>query len=85
MINFVNCPVMWQSKLQRETALSMMETEITSLSHSCQELFPVTDMVESMSKVVGLLSPKTSMKVSIHEDNAGALILAKTLPPQFAP
>eukprot|EP00804_Cyclotella_cryptica_P024019 CCRYP_020058-RA/>CCRYP_020058-RA protein AED:0.35 eAED:0.35 QI:0/-1/0/1/-1/0/1/0/65 len=25
------------------------------------------------------------MKVSIHEDNAGALVLAETLPPQFTP
>eukprot|EP00804_Cyclotella_cryptica_P010003 CCRYP_015429-RA/>CCRYP_015429-RA protein AED:0.12 eAED:0.12 QI:0/-1/0/1/-1/0/1/0/80 len=25
------------------------------------------------------------MNVSIHEDNAGALVLANTLPPQFTP
>jgi len=25
------------------------------------------------------------MNVSIHEDNLGALVLAKTLPPQFTP
>ena len=25
------------------------------------------------------------MKVTIHEDNAGALVLAETLPPQFTP
>jgi hypothetical protein len=25
------------------------------------------------------------MNVSIHEDNSGALVLAKTLPPQFTP
>ena len=25
------------------------------------------------------------MHVSIHEDNAGALVLAETLPPQFTP
>eukprot|EP00804_Cyclotella_cryptica_P007048 CCRYP_019910-RA/>CCRYP_019910-RA protein AED:0.20 eAED:0.20 QI:0/-1/0/1/-1/0/1/0/80 len=25
------------------------------------------------------------MNVSIHEDNAGALVLAETLPPQFTP
>ncbi len=27
-INVANCPVMWQSKLQTETALSTMEAEI---------------------------------------------------------
>ena len=26
-----------------------------------------------------------TMNVSIHEDNAGALVLAETLPPQFTP
>ena len=25
------------------------------------------------------------MKLSVHEDNSGALVLAKTLPPQFTP
>jgi hypothetical protein len=25
------------------------------------------------------------MRVSVHEDNSGALVLAKTLPPQFMP
>ncbi len=25
------------------------------------------------------------MKVSVHEDNSGALVLAETLPPQFTP
>ena len=43
------------------------------------------DMVKSLSSAVGLPSPETSMNVSIHEDNAGALVLAKTLPPQFTP
>jgi hypothetical protein len=33
VINFANCPVMWQSKLQMETALSTMEAEIVAISH----------------------------------------------------
>ena len=83
VINVGDCPVMWKSKLQRETALSTMEAKIVVLAHSCRELFPIMDMVESMSKVFGLSNPKTSIQVSIHEDNAGALVLAETLPPQF--
>ena len=27
----------------------------------------------------------TTMNVSIHEDNSGSLVLAKTFPPQFTP
>ena len=85
VINVADCPVHWQSKLQTETALSTMEAEIVALAHSCQELFPIMDMVSSIGPVVGLEVGDTSMNVSIHEDNAGALILAETLPPQYTP
>ena len=45
-ITVADCPVIWQSKLQTETALSTMEAEIIALAHSCKELFPIMDMVE---------------------------------------
>ena len=85
VITFVDCPVLWQSKLQTETALSTMEAEIISLSHSCRVLFPICDMTQALGKAVGLPIGETTIKVSIHEDNAGALVLAQTLPPQFTP
>ena len=62
-----------------------MEAEIVALVHSCRELFPIMDMVTVLGPAVGLLVGDTTMNVSIHEDNAGALILAQTLPPQFTP
>ena len=80
-----NCPVLWQSKLQTETALSTMEAEIVALAHSCRELFPIMDMVTLLGTKVGLPLKETTMNVSFHEDNAGALVLAETLPPQFTP
>jgi hypothetical protein len=43
------------------------------------------DMVSSVTKSVNFPIGKTTMNVSIHEDNLGALVLAKTLPPQFTP
>ena len=47
---------------------------------------PIIDLVESVGKAVGLgNSTGPKMHVIIHEDNAGALILAKTVPPQFTP
>ena len=36
----VICPVLWQSKLQIEMALSTMETEIVTLVHNCRDFFP---------------------------------------------
>ena len=62
-----------------------MQAELIALAHSMRELLPLMDMVVSLSSAVGLESPETTMNVSIHEDNAGALILAETLPPQFTP
>ena len=50
VITVANCPVLWQSKLQTETALSTMEAEIMTLAHSCQELFPVMDMVSMLGE-----------------------------------
>jgi len=86
LITVSDCPMVWISKLQTETALSTMEAEINALAHCCRELFPVIDIVEEIGKTVGLeTKDMISMHVSVHEDNAGALILAETLPPQFTP
>ena len=62
-----------------------MESEIHALDHSCRELFPIIDITKSLGKTVGLLIGETTMNVSIHENNVGALILVKTFPPQFTP
>ncbi len=77
--------MLWQSKLQTETALSTMEAEIVAISHCACELIPIMQMVEFLGPAVGLLVDCTSMHVCIHEDDAGALILADTLPPQYTP
>jgi len=62
-----------------------MEAKTIALSACCRELFPIMDMVSSVTKSVKPPIGKTAMNVSIHEDNSGALVLAKTLPPQFTP
>jgi hypothetical protein len=43
------------------------------------------DMASLLGAKVGLPVSRTTMNVSIREDNAGALVLAETLPPQFTP
>ena len=85
VITVADCPVLWQSKLQTETALSTMESEVVALAHSCRELFPVMDIVSCIGPAVGIPAGEVSMNVSIHEDNSGALILGQTLPPQYTP
>jgi hypothetical protein len=85
IITFAECPVTWQSTLQTETALSAMEAKIIALSKCCRELFPIIDMVHLLAEVTNLPIGNMTMNVSILEDNSGALVLAKTLPPQFTP
>ena len=48
-------------------------------------LRPFLDMVDSLGDAVGLPKDLTIMHVSIHDDNAGALFLAETVPPQQMP
>ncbi len=43
------------------------------------------DMVQSLAVAVGIPAGDVNMKVSVHEDNSGASVLAETLPPQFTP
>jgi hypothetical protein len=82
---FAGVPVMWQSKLQTETALSTMDAEIIALAACMRELIPIIDIVQSLADAVGRQTGVVNMKVSVHEDNSGALVLAETLPPQFTP
>ncbi|KAL7475932.1 hypothetical protein ACHAW6_007030 [Cyclotella cf. meneghiniana] len=86
LITVCDCPVVWVSKLQTKSALSMMEAEIVALAHCCRDLFPIIDIVTEFGKVIGLPSKDLAlMHVSVHEDNAGDLILAQTIPPEFTP
>ncbi len=39
----------------------------------------------TVTSQVNLPIGETTMKLSVHEDNSGALVLVKTLPPQFTP
>jgi hypothetical protein len=41
------------------------------------------NMVQLLAVAVGIPAGDVNMRVSVHEDNLGALVLAETLPPQF--
>ncbi len=77
--------MLWQSKLQTETALSTMEAEITALAACMRELIPIMDIVQSLADAVGIPAGDVNMRVSVHEDNLGALVLDETLPPEISP
>jgi hypothetical protein len=50
-----------------------------------KELIPIMDMIQSLAVAVGIPARDVNMRVSVHEDNSCALVLAETLPPQFTP
>ncbi len=63
-----------------------MEAEIKAIAHSCKELFPIIDFVPEIGTIVGLPNRDlTTMHISIHKYNAGSLVLAEIIPPQFTP
>ncbi len=67
IITFAECPVLWQSKLQTETALSTIKAEVIALSACCRELYQIIDMVSSLTRSINLPIDKTTMNVSIHK------------------
>lgn len=86
LISLSDSPVLRIFKLQRETVLLTIETEVNALACCCCELFSVIGTVGKIGKAAGLpTEDMTKMHVFVHKDNSGALILAKTIPPQFTP
>ncbi len=83
MVMVANCPIMWLSKLQSETTLSTMEAEIIALVQRFCKLFLIINGVSIMGKAIGLPVGNTTIQVLIHKDYVAALVLAKTLIPQF--
>jgi len=77
VIMFAGVPIMWQSKLQTETALWTMEAEKIALAACMRDLIPIIDMVRDLARAVGLQSGDVNMHVFVHKDNSGALVLAE--------
>ena len=80
------CPVIWASKLQSDIALSTMEAEYNALSTALKDLLPLKRLVQTVAKAVEIpLDPKILMRVTVWEDNTGALTLANLEPGRMTP
>ena len=68
-----------------------MEAEVIALASCCRDLVPIINLVDKIGIAIDIKQPEgdifdsSTMHVTIHEDNSGALILATTPPPQFTP
>ena len=80
VIKYAGCPIVWQSKLQTETALSTTEAEYIALSTAPREVISLMALLkEAMHRDHGIpnvtVTPKIHCKV--FEDNSGALAMAQ--------
>ena len=81
IIEIANCPVIWVSKLQSTIATSTMESEYTALSMALRAAIPLLAVVSSVTEGLHYHKHKQlTFKATVHEDNQGALILAKLEP-----
>ena len=68
-----NCPVIWQSKLQVETALSTTEAEVVALSQGMRELIWLQWLTMDIASTSGTeLKIKVEIKSQV-KDNNGAI------------
>lgn len=80
------CPIYWRSKLQSEISLSTMMSEYIALSTAMRDLIPLRHIVLDICRGLDLSEDlQSTVKSNIWEDNAGAVTLAKLVPPRVTP
>jgi hypothetical protein len=78
VIKYAGCPIVWSSKLQSTIALSTTEAEYMALSIAAREVIYLINLTnELMSHGVDLVASKPRFCITIYEDNAGAIELAR--------
>ena len=78
LISVFGCPIIWQSKLQTQIALSTTEAEYIALSQSLRDTIPIMNLFKELQTNgfdENYVAPKVHCKA--FEDNMGALELAK--------
>jgi hypothetical protein len=86
IIEIMGCSVLWKSQLQTSIATSTMESEYTALSMALRAAIPLLDICVSINQGLGITKDKLlTFKTTIHEDNIGALTLAKLEPGRHTP
>ena len=77
VITYAGCPIVWASKLQRESALSRTEAEYMAISEAFRLLLPLMGLLEeAREKRVPIESGPPVVRCKAFEDNSGALELA---------
>jgi hypothetical protein len=78
VITYAGCPIIWGSKLQRESALSTTEAEYMAISEAFRSLLPLMDLLEeAREKGIPIETGPPVVRCKAFEDNSGALELAR--------
>ncbi len=87
IIETMGCPVQWSSKLQSTIATSTMEAEYTALSMALRVAIPLIDVCKYVIRKFRTPSDTNlvTFKTTVHEDNMGALTLARLEPGRNTP
>jgi hypothetical protein len=77
VISYGGCPIVWQSKMQMEIALSTMESECMSLSGCLHDIIIIQQLLEeqTLKKFLGT-KLEAIVQCTVFEDNKGCLEIA---------
>jgi hypothetical protein len=78
IIKYAGCPLMWQSKMQTEIALSTTESEYIAMAQAMRSLLPVIALFNELQQFgfpVEFSTP--NVRRTVFEDNAGCIELAR--------
>ena len=78
VVFYVDCPIIWASKLQSQTALSTTEAEYIAMSMAFCDIIPIMDLIQEMKdRHIPVICSKPYVYCKVFKDNAGALELAR--------
>lgn len=86
IIEIMDCPIQWMSKLQTNIATSTMEAEYTALSVALRSAIPLLEIIRYVTSAFCVTNSSIlTFKTTVHEDNQGALKLAQMEPGRQTP
>ena len=78
IIMYMNCPIVWASKLQTETTLSTCEAEYTACSEALCAAIPLMNLInEAVSFGIPIKQDKENVYCKLFCDNTSAVELLK--------
>ena len=78
VLMYAGAPILWQSQLQTEIALSSTEAELIGLSMGLRSAIPIMRMLQEMKQFGFDVHPNIpEIHCKVFEDNQGALEIAK--------